>query len=167
MQILILRVPHRHHRPTRALAPRTQPLSRPNRSLALSRRLQCHSLRTRDHHQTVPHHRDYEVRDLLMTPSYRESIRIGWTILWRGVGSIILLLTVINAMIIMNLPELTRTSPSWGTIFFPFILTVLVGAFGIMPWLVKHLCSTSYSGFRLRLVHETSSAAPESHAMDH
>lgn len=89
-----------------------------------------------------------------MAPSYRESIRIGWTILWRGVGSIILLLTLINAMIIMSLPELARTSPSWGATLFPFILTALVGVFVIMPWLVKHLCSTSYSGFRLQLVHE-------------
>ena len=102
-----------------------------------------------------------------MTPSYRESIRIGWTILWRGVGSIILLLTLINAMIILNLPELARTSPSWGAIFFPLILTALVGTFVIMPWLVKHLCSTSYSGFRIRLEHEDSNSAPESRAMDH
>ena len=102
-----------------------------------------------------------------MTPSYRESIRIGWTILWRGVGSIILLLTLINAMIIMNLPELARTSPSWGAIIFPFILTALVGAFVIMPWLVKHLCSTSYSGFRIRLEHENSHSAPENCTMDH
>lgn len=102
-----------------------------------------------------------------MEPTYRESIRIGWTILWRGVGSIILLLTLINAMIILNLPELARTSPSWTAIFFPFILTALVGAFIIMPWLVKHLCSTSYSGFRIRLEHEDSCSAPESRVMDH
>lgn len=102
-----------------------------------------------------------------MAPSYRESIRIGWTILWRGVGSIILLLTLINALIIMGLPELARTSPSWGAIFFPFLLTALVGVFGIMPWLVKHLCSTSYSGYRLRFEHEASGSAAEDRAMDH
>ncbi|MGE0645987.1 MAG: hypothetical protein AB7P24_20225 [Nitrospira sp.] len=102
-----------------------------------------------------------------MAPSYRESIRIGWTILWRGVGSIILLLMLINAMIIMSLPELARTSPSWGAIFFPFVLTALVGVFVIMPWLVKYVCSTSYSGFRLHLVHESPSSTPESRSMDH
>ncbi|NGZ94587.1 MAG: hypothetical protein CV089_00385 [Nitrospira sp. WS110] len=82
-------------------------------------------------------------------------------------GSIILLLTLINAMIIVSLPELARTSPSWGAIFFPFLLTALVGAFVIMPWLVKYLCSTSYSGYRLRLEHEASGTAVESRAMDH
>lgn len=102
-----------------------------------------------------------------MAPTYRESVRIGWTILWRGVGSVVLLLTLINVMLIMSVPELTRTSPSWGAIFFPFILTALIGAFVIMPWLVKHLCSTSYSGYRLRLEHGASSSAPESRAMDH
>jgi hypothetical protein len=101
-----------------------------------------------------------------MAPSYRESIRIGWTILWRGVGSIILLLTLINAMIIMSLPELARTSPSWGAAFFPFVLTALVGAFVIMPWLVRHLCTTSYPGFRLQLVHEAYNSALEGRGMD-
>lgn len=101
-----------------------------------------------------------------MAPSYRESIRIGWTILWRGVGSVILLLILINAVIIMSLPELARTSPSWGATFFPVVLTALVGAFVIMPWLVRHLCTTSYPGFRLQLVHETYNSVPEGCGID-
>lgn len=100
-----------------------------------------------------------------MAPSYRESVRIGWTILWRGVGSIILLLTLINAMIIVSLPELARTSPSWGAIFFPFLLTGLVGAFVIMPWLVRHLCTSPYPGYRLHFVRELSGPQPESNNM--
>lgn len=102
-----------------------------------------------------------------MTPSYRESIRIGWTILWRGVGSIVLLLMLINAMIIMSMPELARTSPSWGTLFFPFVLTALVGAFVIMPWLVRHLCTTSYSGFRLQFMQDDYRSALDRRNMDH
>jgi hypothetical protein len=102
-----------------------------------------------------------------MKPTYWESIRIGWTILWRGVGSIVLLLTLVNALIIVSLPELTRTSPSWGALLFPFALTAVIGAFGIMPWLVRHLCSTSYSGFRLQFVHEASSSDLEGHGMDY
>ncbi len=89
-----------------------------------------------------------------MGPTYWESIRIGWTILWRGVGSILLLLILMNGLIIMGLPELSRTSPSWGAILFPLAVTAFIGAFGIMPWLVKTLCATSYSGFRLQLMHD-------------
>jgi hypothetical protein len=102
-----------------------------------------------------------------MEPTYWESMRIGWTILWRGVGSVVLLLTLVNALIIVSLPELARTSPSWGALLFPFALTTLIGAFGIMAWLVRHLCTTSYPGFRLQLVHKAYSSALESRGMDH
>ena len=93
-----------------------------------------------------------------MAPTYWESLRIGWTILWRGVGSVLLLLMLVNGLIIIGMPELSRASPSWGAIFFPFMLATLIGAFGIMPWLVKCLCRTAYPGFRLRLVHEPSAS---------
>ncbi|BFU90620.1 MAG: hypothetical protein NTAFB01_18070 [Nitrospira sp.] len=70
-----------------------------------------------------------------------------------------LLLMLVNGLIITGMPELSRTDPSWGAVVFPFALAGLIGAFGIMPWLVKSLCTTSYPGFRLRLVPE-SSASP-------
>jgi hypothetical protein len=97
-----------------------------------------------------------------MAPTYWESLRIGWTILWRGVGSVVLLLTLINGLIVMGLPELARTSPSWGAILFPFTATAVIGAFVIMPWLVKRLCTTSYGDFRLQVIHELSVSQPES-----
>ena len=90
-----------------------------------------------------------------MLPTYGESIRIGWTILWRGMGSLLLLLMLINNLIITSFPELLRTSPSWGVVLFPIAVTILIGAFGIMPWLVKSLCTTSYHGFRLQMTHES------------
>ncbi|OQW32271.1 MAG: hypothetical protein A4E19_19770 [Nitrospira sp. SG-bin1] len=89
-----------------------------------------------------------------MVPNYWESIRIGWTILWRGVGSVLLLLMLMNGLIVTGWPELSRTSPSWGAILFPFVVTAFIGAFGIMPWLVKSLCTASYPGFRLQFTHE-------------
>jgi hypothetical protein len=66
----------------------------------------------------------------------------------------LLLLMLINGLIITSLPELSRTSPSWGAVLFPSAVTGFIGAFGIMPRLVKYLCTTSYSGFRLQLMHE-------------
>lgn len=91
-----------------------------------------------------------------MVPTYWEALRIGWTILWRGVGSVLLLLMLINGLILAGMPELSRASPSWGAVVFPLASAALIGAFGIMPWLVKRLCTISYPGFRLRLVHEAS-----------
>ena len=67
-----------------------------------------------------------------MVPTYWESFRIGWTILWRGTGSVMLVLMLLNWLIIAGMPELSRASPSWGVVFFPFALSALIGAFGIM-----------------------------------
>jgi hypothetical protein len=89
-----------------------------------------------------------------MAPTYWESIQVGWTILWRGVGSMLLLLMLINGLILTSLPELSRTSPSWVALLLPFGVTAFIGAFGIMPWLVKALCTATYPGFRLRLMRE-------------
>ena len=93
-----------------------------------------------------------------MVPTYWEALQVGWTILWRGVGSVMLLLMLVNGLIITGMPELSRTGPSWGAAFYPLALAGLIGAFVIMPWLVKRLCTISYRGFRLRLVHESSSS---------
>lgn len=84
-----------------------------------------HSLQHQNHdtrclHRAAIHRHDtIWDRKLSMEPTYWQSIRIGWTILWRGVGSVVLLLTLVNALIIMTLPELARTSPSWGLFFSP------------------------------------------------
>lgn len=93
-----------------------------------------------------------------MLPTYGESIRVGWTILWRGMGSLLLLLMLINRFIIISFPEFLRASPSWSVVLFPITVTALIGAFGIMPWLVRRLCATSYPGFRLQLTHEPPSS---------
>jgi hypothetical protein len=66
----------------------------------------------------------------------------------------LLLLMLINGLILTSLPELSRTSPSWGALLLPFGVTAFIGAFGIMPWLVKALCTATYPGFRLRLMRE-------------
>jgi hypothetical protein len=95
-----------------------------------------------------------------MVPTYWEAMRVGWTILWRGVGSVLLVLMLMNGLIIASLPELSRTGPSWGAVLVPFAVTLVVGAFVIMPWLVKCLCTTSYPGFRLQFTHESSTGVP-------
>lgn len=154
------------HRPIQVQDQPIQSLNRPSRSRVHS--LQHQNRYTLCHHQAAIHHHDmiWDGR-ISMEPTYWESMRIGWTILWRGVGSVVLLLTLVNALIIVSLPELARTSPSWGALLFPFALTAAIGAFGIMPWLVRHLCATCYPGFRLQLVHEPNSSALESRGKDY
>jgi hypothetical protein len=75
-------------------------------------------------------------------------------------GSLLLLLMIINGFIITSFPELLRASPSWGAVLFPITVTALIGAFGIMPWLVRSLCAISYPGFRLQLTHESLTSKP-------
>lgn len=85
-------------------------------------------------------------------PTYFESLRIGWTLLWRGTGSFLLLLILCNILILTVLPELQRTGPSlWATLF-PLAIVTCIAAFGIMPFVVRTLLTGSYSGFRLQLV---------------
>jgi len=85
-------------------------------------------------------------------PTYSESLRIGWTLLWRGTGSVLLLLVLCNILILTVLPELQRTGPSlWATLF-PLAIVMCVATFGIMPLVVRALLTGSYSGFRLQLV---------------
>ncbi len=148
------------HQPIQVQDQPIQHLNHP--SLSRDHNRQLHNPYTLCHHQAAIHRHDLiRDRSISMEPTYWESIRIGWTILWRGVGSVVLLLTLVNALIIMSLPELARTSPSWYALLVPFTLTAVIGAFAIMPWLVRHLCTTSYPGFRLQLVHEACTSALE------
>jgi hypothetical protein len=84
-------------------------------------------------------------------PTYSESLRIGWTLLWRGTGSFMLLLILCNILILTALPELQRTGPSlWATLF-PLAIVTCVATFGIMPFVVRTLFTRSYGGFHLQL----------------
>lgn len=153
------------HRPIQVQDQPIQHLNRPN--LSRDHDLQLQNPYTHCHHQAAIRHDLIPDRSISMEPTYWESIRIGWTILWRGVGSVVLLLTLVNALIVMSLPELARTSPSWYALLVPFTLTAVIGTFAIMPWLVRHLCTTSYPGFRLQLVHEACISALKGGDIDH
>jgi hypothetical protein len=85
-------------------------------------------------------------------PTYSESLRIGWTLLWRGTGSFVLLLTLCNILILAVLPELQRSVPSLLALLLPLVLVTCVATFGIMPFVVRTLFAGSYGGFRLQLV---------------
>ncbi|CUS39564.1 hypothetical protein [Candidatus Nitrospira nitrificans] len=85
-------------------------------------------------------------------PTYSESLRIGWTLLWRGTGSVLLLLILCNILLVTALPELQRTGPSlWATVFSLAVVTC-VAAFGIMPFVVRTLFTATYTRFHLQLV---------------
>lgn len=85
-------------------------------------------------------------------PTYSESLRIGWTLLWRGTGSVLLLLILCNILLVTALPELQRTGPSlWATVF-PHAVVTGVATFGIMPFVVRTLFTATYTRFDLQLV---------------
>lgn len=88
---------------------------------------------------------------LSTVPTYSESIRIGWSILWRGTGSFVLLLSLGNIVMSAVLPEFEHGVPSlWATLL-PLGIVTCVATFGIMPYLVRALFTGSYSSFRLQL----------------
>ena len=47
-----------------------------------------------------------------MTPSYWDTVAIGWRIFWQGFGGFVLALFLANLVLLGLLPELTRTGPS-------------------------------------------------------
>ena len=52
-------------------------------------------------------------------PTYEELLRMGWALFWRGVGSFIILLFGVNILILLLVPELTRTEPSFWVAVLP------------------------------------------------
>jgi uncharacterized membrane protein len=91
-------------------------------------------------------------------PTYRESIRIGWTLLWRVVGGFLALLFATNLGILYVIPEVARSGPSFLTAFIPLGLATAVSLFLLMPLVVRTILTKSFRGFRLQFVRE--SAAP-------
>lgn len=101
------------------------------------------------------------VSSFATVPTYSESLRIGWTILWRGTGSFLLLLILCNILILTVLPELQRTGPSlWATLF-PLAIVTCVATFGIMPFVVRTLFTGSYRGFHLQFLRNVQSITHE------
>jgi hypothetical protein len=88
-------------------------------------------------------------------PTYDESLRLGWALFWRGVGSFVVLLFVANIGLLFLMPELTRTSPSLWVALAPLAFATFISAFLIMPFLVvRRLVNASFRGFHLRFVRD-------------
>jgi hypothetical protein len=87
-------------------------------------------------------------------PTYEESVRLGWALFWRGVGSFVLLLFGINILLLFLMPELTRTSPSFWVTFLPLLLVTLLCTFLIMPFVVRKLMQRPFRGFHVEFVRD-------------
>lgn len=87
-------------------------------------------------------------------PRYRDAVIIGWTILWKGVGSFLLLLFLTNLAVIALLPELTRTGPSLWALLVPLAVVTAVCTGAIMPLVVRSLFRQRFGGFHLELIRD-------------
>lgn len=85
-------------------------------------------------------------------PTYREAVIIGWSILWRTVGSFLLLLFLMNLAIFALLPELTRTGPSWWALGLPLVIVTALAASLIMPLVVRAVVLKPFRDFHLEFV---------------
>ncbi len=88
-------------------------------------------------------------------PSYEESLRLGWALLWRAVGSFLMLMFAMNVGLLALLPELTRTTPSLWVTVTPLAVTTVVSALFIMPFVVRTLVRIPFRGFHVTIVRDT------------
>ena len=87
-------------------------------------------------------------------PTYVESIRVGWLLLWRGVGGFLVVMFTLNVLLLSLTPELSRSEPSPWAALLPLVSTTVLSLFVIMPMVVRALLQKQYRGFRLQLIHE-------------
>lgn len=90
-----------------------------------------------------------------MQPRYWETLRIGWRILWQGVGSFMALLFILNLLLLTWLPELPRTTPSFWAWSLPLLVVSVIALFVFMPLVVRALLTKPFRGFRLRIIRES------------
>jgi hypothetical protein len=91
-------------------------------------------------------------------PTYQESVRIGWTLLWRCLGGFLVLLFAANLLILSAMPELTRAEPSLWISLVPVCVAATILLFGIMPVIVRAILSKSFHGFHLRFIRDSESS---------
>ena len=85
-------------------------------------------------------------------PTYPESIRIGWTLLWRAVGGFLALLFAANLGILFLIPELARSEPSFMTSLLPLGVATLVSVLLVMPLVVRTIVTKDFRDFHLQFV---------------
>ncbi|WP_447987426.1 hypothetical protein [Nitrospira sp. Nam74] len=88
-------------------------------------------------------------------PTYQESVRIGWTVLWRCLGGFLALLFAVNMLILYAMPELTRAEPSLWVSLLPLAVAAVISLFVIMPVIVRAMLNKSFHGFRLCFVRDS------------
>ena len=87
-------------------------------------------------------------------PTYEELLRMGWALFWRGVGSFVLLLFGANILVLLLMPELTRTSPSFWVALLPIAMVTVLCTFFVMPFVVRKLVRTPFRGFHVQFVRD-------------
>jgi hypothetical protein len=92
-------------------------------------------------------------------PTYQESIRIGWTLLWRCVGGFLTLLFAVNLFLLFIMPELTRTEPSVWMSLLPVSVAAIISLFGIMPFIVRAVLTKSFHGFHIQFMRDSETRA--------
>ena len=85
---------------------------------------------------------------------------MGWALFWRGVGSFFLLLIGANTLVLLLIPELTRTSPSLWVALLPITMVTLLCTFLVMPFVARRLVRIPFRGFHVEFVRDGPSDIP-------
>ena len=92
-------------------------------------------------------------------PTYQESIRIGWTLLWRCVGGFLALLFAVNLFLLFLMAELTRTEPSVWIALLPVSVAAIISLFVVMPFIVRAMLTKSFHGFHIQFRRDSEAPA--------
>ena len=91
---------------------------------------------------------------MMEAPTYVESLKIGWAIFWRTVGSFIALLFAINLGLLFLVPELSRAGPSIWIALVPLGVVSGVCLFVVMPHVARMLLDRPFHGFQILFVRD-------------
>ncbi len=86
------------------------------------------------------------------SPTYRETVAIGWRIFWQAVAGFLLILFLVNLALLRLLPELTRTGAPYWALAVPLFVAAAVLLFVLLPLVARGLLTKPFDGFSLALV---------------
>jgi uncharacterized membrane protein len=84
--------------------------------------------------------------------TYWELVRVGWRLFWRTVGAFMLLVYVATNILLIAMPDLTRSSPPLWASLIPVATATAISVLGFMPMIVRQTIQKPFRGFRLQAV---------------
>lgn len=102
-------------------------------------------------------------------PTYLETVRVGWMLLWRSVAGFYAIAYLMTIAVVALSPEADRSNPSWWLVLIPIAVALIVTMGWVMPMAIRSMLRKPFRGFRIQFVREPTVAtatAPPLHPDD-